>query len=302
MSAASALRITVAINPNASFGHNREVGPRVVEALIAAGHDVAMLREPNFELLRREVAHAVEAGTDALVVVGGDGMVSLGTNLVAGTAIPLGIVAAGTGNDMARGLGLPVGDTDAAIRTLLDSLHRDPRVIDAARVRHGDLTTWYAGVLSAGFDAVVNERANTMTRPRGSSRYILALLRELLTLKPVSYILTIDGAVREVEGMLVSIANNVSLGGGMRVAPDALLDDGLLDVFIVKKLSRLEFIRVFPKVYSGTHTTHPAVEILRATSVRIETVTTIVAYADGERVGPLPVDITVVPGALRMLV
>ncbi|TFV99391.1 diacylglycerol/lipid kinase family protein [Leifsonia flava] len=302
MSAASALRITVAINPNASFGHNREVGPRVVEALIEAGHDIAMLREPNFELLRREAAHAVEAGTDALVVVGGDGMVSLGTNLVAGTAIPLGIVAAGTGNDMARGLGLPVGDTDAAIRTLLGSLHREPRVIDAARVRHGALTTWYAGVLSAGFDAVVNERANTMTRPRGSSRYILALLRELLTLKPVSYTLTIDGVVREVEGMLVSIANNVSLGGGMRVAPDALLDDGLLDVFIVKKLSRLEFIRVFPKVFSGTHTTHPAVEIVRATSVRIETDTAIVAYADGERVGPMPVDIAVVPGALHMLV
>ncbi|KQX07263.1 MULTISPECIES: diacylglycerol/lipid kinase family protein [unclassified Leifsonia] len=302
MSAASALRITVAINPNASFGRNREIGPRVVEALLRAGHDVAMLREPNFELLRREATHAVEAGTDALVVVGGDGMVSLGANLAAGTGLPLGIVAAGTGNDMARGLGLPVGDTDAAIRTLLDSLDREPRLIDAASVRHGDLTTWYAGVLSAGFDAVVNERANTMTRPRGSSRYILALLRELITLKPVRYTLTIDGTVREVEGMLVSVANNVSLGGGMKVAPDALLDDGLLDVFIVKRLSRLEFIRVFPKVFSGTHNTHPAVEIVRASAIRIETDASIVAYADGERVGPLPIDITVVPGALRILV
>lgn len=302
MSAAPASRITVAINPNASFGHNREVGPRVVEALIQAGYDVAMLREPNYELLRRETAHAVDAGTDVLVVVGGDGMVSLGTNLVAGTSIPLGIIAAGTGNDMARGLGLPIGDTDAAIRTLLDSLRREPRVIDAASVRHGDLTTWYAGVLSAGFDAVVNERANSMTRPRGSSRYILALLRELITLKPVSYTLTIDGVARSVDGMLVSVANNVSLGGGMKVAPGALLDDGLLDVFIVKKLSRFEFLRVFPRVFSGTHTTHPAVEFVHARSVRLETDAAIVAYADGERVGPLPVDIQVAPGVLRVLV
>ncbi|MET0974502.1 MAG: diacylglycerol kinase family protein [Leifsonia sp.] len=301
MTAGAALRITVAINPNASFGRNRDVGPRVVESLIRAGHDVGMLREANVELLRREAEHAVAAGTDALVVVGGDGMVSLGANLVAGTGIPLGIIAAGTGNDMARGLGLPIDDAEASTRQVLEALGRRPRAIDAARIQHGDLSTWYAGVLSAGFDAVVNERANTMTRPRGSSRYILALMRELVTLKPVPYRLVIDGVARELEGMLVSVANNVSLGGGMKVAPDALLDDGLLDVFIVKKLSRIEFLRVFPKVFSGTHTTHPAVEIVRARSVRLESGVPIVAYADGERVGPLPVDVQIVPGALHVL-
>ena len=185
MTAGEALRVTVAINPNASFGRNREVGPRVVETIAAAGHDVTMLREPNFELLRRETAHAVAAGTDALVVVGGDGMVSLGTNLVAGTDIPLGIVPSGTGNDMARGLGLPVGDTEAAIARARRGPRREPRSDRrghraARRARH-----LVRRVLSAGFDAVVNERANTMTRPRGASRYILALLRELVTLKPV---------------------------------------------------------------------------------------------------------------------
>ncbi|WP_419819176.1 diacylglycerol/lipid kinase family protein [Glaciibacter flavus] len=302
MTAADHHRVTVAINPNASFGRNRDVGPRVVEAIQRAGHTVAMLREANYELLRREVEHAVTAGTDALVVVGGDGMVSLGTNLVAGTDIPLGIVAAGTGNDMARGLGLPIGDTDAATRALVEALTRKPRVIDAARVKHGELTTWYAAVLSAGFDAVVNERANLMTRPRGASRYIIALLRELVTLSAVQYRMVIDGVPREVEGMLVAVANNTSLGGGMTVAPGALLDDGLLDVFIVHRISRIEFLRVFPRVFRGTHTTHPAVEFVRARSVEIDAEDSIVAYADGERVGPLPIRVDVVPGALKVLV
>ena len=302
MTAADHHRVTVAINPNASFGRNRDVGPRVVEAIQRAGHTVAMLREANYELLRREVEHAVTAGTDALVVVGGDGMVSLGTNLVAGTDIPLGIVAAGTGNDMARGLGLPIGDTDAATRAVVEALTREPRVIDAARVKHGELTTWYAAVLSAGFDAVVNERANLMTRPRGASRYIIALLRELVTLSAVQYRMVIDGVPREVDGMLVSVANNTSLGGGMTVAPGALIDDGLLDVFIVHRISRIEFLRVFPRVFRGTHSTHPAVEFVRARSVEIDADDSIVAYADGERVGPLPIRVDVVPGALKVLV
>ncbi|MEJ3404171.1 YegS/Rv2252/BmrU family lipid kinase [Rathayibacter sp. YIM 133350] len=301
MTAGETLRVTVAINPNASFGKNRDVGQRVVRALVASGHEVAMLREPNFELLRRETEHAVHAGTDALIVVGGDGMVSLGTNLVAGTGIPLGIIATGTGNDMARGLGLPVGDADAATRQVTAALGRTPRRIDAARVRHGPLTTWYAAVLSAGFDAVVNERANRMVRPRGASRYVIALLRELLTLRAVRYSLVIDGVARQVEAMLVSVANNPSLGGGMRVAPDAELDDGLLDVFIVSKIGRLEFLRVFPRVFRGTHVGHPAVEIIRARSVQIDSDADIVAYADGERVGALPVAIEVVPGALAVL-
>ncbi|BDZ63266.1 diacylglycerol/lipid kinase family protein [Agromyces mangrovi Wang et al. 2018] len=292
-------RIVVATNPNASFGRNRAVGPRTAERLEAAGYDVAMLREPNFELLRRETEAAVRAGTDALVVVGGDGMVSLGVNLVAETEVPLGVVGAGTGNDLARALGLPYDDPDAAIDALLDAIGRPPRTIDAATVRHGDLTTWYACVLSAGFDAIVNDRANRMTRPRGPSRYTLALARELATFTPREYVLTIDGEVRTQRAMLVSVANTPSLGGGMRIAPAAEVDDGLLDVFIVHPIGRVGLVRVFPRVYSGTHVDHPAVELLRARSVRIEAAD-VVTYADGERLGPLPVEVTARPGALRV--
>ncbi|WP_353810211.1 diacylglycerol/lipid kinase family protein [Agromyces sp. SYSU T00194] len=292
-------RIVLAINPNAAFGRNRDVGPRTAERLEAAGYEVAMLREPNFELLRRETESEVAAGTDALVVVGGDGMVSLGVNVVAETDVPMGVVGAGTGNDLARALGLPFDDPQAAIEALVRSLGRPPRTIDAATVRHGELTTWFACVLSAGFDAIVNDRANRMTRPRGPSRYAIALARELATFHPREYVLTIDGEVRTQRAMLVSVANTPSLGGGMRIAPDAALDDGLLDVFIVHPLSRLGLVRVFPRVYSGTHVDHPAVELLRARSVRIEA-SGVTAYADGERLGALPVEVTARPGALRV--
>jgi len=292
--------VVVAVNPMASFGHRRDVGPRVVERLRAAGHRVVAMDEANIELLRRETAKAIQDGADALVVVGGDGMANLGIDLVAETGLPLGIVPSGTGNDLADGLGIPVGDTEAAIDLLLAALQREPRTIDAGTIRHGELTTWFGCVVSAGFDATVNERANLMTRPRGRSRYVVALIRELATLHPRPYRIQADGRLIEVDAMLVSVANNRSLGGGMRIAPDADLSDGMLDLFIVERMSRLRFLRMFPKVFRGEHTDLPEVTLLRAASVRIEA-DGIVAYADGERIGPLPIDVTVAPGALRVL-
>ena len=294
-------RIVVAINPQASFGKSRAVGPAVVHTLRAAGHDVTSLIEPDFDQLMTAASAALEKKPDALVVVGGDGMVNLGVNLVSGTSIPLGIVPSGTGNDMSRGLGIPVGNTELAIDALLEALHAPPRVIDAGLVTKGDGSTmWFAGILSAGFDAIVNERANLMRWPRGPQRYNLALLRELAMLKPVHYRLTIDGVHSETHAVLVAVANNVSFGGGMKVTPDAKLDDGLLDVFIVQPLSRIAFLRIFPRVFKGTHVTDVRVSIQRARHVTVEA-ESIVAYADGERVGALPVTVEVRPGALRVL-
>jgi diacylglycerol kinase (ATP) len=292
--------VVVAVNPMASFGHRRDVGPRVVERLREAGHRVVAMGEANIELLRRETAKAIQDGADALVVVGGDGMANLGIDLVAETGLPLGIVPSGTGNDLADGLGIPLRDTEAAIDLLLGALQREPRTIDAGTIRHGELTTWFGCVVSAGFDATVNERANLMTRPRGRSRYIVALLRELATLQPRAYRIHADGRLIETEAMLVSVANNRSLGGGMRIAPDADLADGRLDLFIVERMSRLRFLRMFPKVFRGQHTHLPEVSLLSVSSVSIDA-EGIVAYADGERIGPLPIQVTVAPGALRVL-
>jgi diacylglycerol kinase (ATP) len=299
------LSLVVAINPTASFGKGRNVGPAVVQTLRALGHDVTSLQEPDFEQLLESGRKAVASKPDAFIVVGGDGMVNLGANLVAKTKVPLGIVPSGTGNDMARGLGIPFDNTEAAIRALVDALARPSRTVDAGLVHYVDddgspAERWFACVLSAGFDAIVNERANHMGWPKGASRYLIALGLELARLRPIQYRIVLDGEVLETSGALISVGNNVSLGGGMKVTPDAQLDDGLLDVLVVKALSRTSFLRIFPRVFQGTHVTDPRVTIHRAKRIRIEA-DGLVAYADGERFGTLPIDIEVVPNALRLL-
>ncbi|MEO8528629.1 MAG: diacylglycerol kinase family protein [Pseudolysinimonas sp.] len=305
MATVSRKKLVVAINPSASFGASRHVGPAVVQTLRAMGHEVTSLTEPDFEQLLASARAAVKKHPDALVVVGGDGMVNLGTNLVAGTRVPLAIIPSGTGNDMARVLGIPFDNTEAAVAALDAALAAGPRTIDAGRITWTDETgakneRWFACALSAGFDAIVNERANNMQHPKGPSRYILAMLAELVKLKPISYRLTIDGTVLDTKAALVALGNGVSLGGGMKITPDAKLDDGLLDVLVVQPVSRTAFLRIFPRVFKGTHVTDPRVQITHAKKVRIEA-EGIAAYGDGERIALLPIDVEVVPGALRVL-
>ena len=179
-------------------------------------------------------------------------------------------------------------------------MKREPRRIDAARAKRESRSTWFSAVLSAGFDAAVNERANKLRRPRGPSRYIVALVRELVTFRPRSYDLVIDGRHETATCMLVAICNNVSLGGGMKLAPEASLDDGMLDLVLVAPMKRIAFLRMFPRVFSGTHTSLPEVRIIRAASISL-TAKGPIAYTDGERFGALPVQVDVVPGALLVL-
>ena len=302
---AKTLRLVVAINPSASFGNRKSVGPALVSTLRGLGHEVTSLTEPSFAELIEAARKEIAKKPDAFIVVGGDGMVSLGVNLLAKTKVPLGIVPSGTGNDMARSLGIPFDNTEAAVETLVAALAAGARTIDAGLIHHFSESgekkeTWFACALSAGFDAVVNERANTMTRPKGPSRYIIALVLELITLKPIEYTLTLDGVVTKTKAALISIGNAVSLGGGMKITPDAKLDDGLFDVLVVQPLGRVAFMRIFPRVFKGEHVTDPRVSIYRAKRVAIESAG-IAAFADGERLGLLPIDVEVVPNALRVL-
>ena len=287
------LRVAVVTNPTAGSGTGESVAVRLFGALRDAGHAVA-------ELARSEdLSTAIDV--DALVVVGGDGTAHLGLNIVAGTGIPLGIIPTGTGNDLARAFDIPLGDTDAAIRTLLESLARPPRYIDLGRITYADDTvTYFGGVLAAGFDAVVNERANRMRWPRGSSRYTVALLRELAELRAIEYTVELDGEVSVFTATLVSIANSPYFGGGMRVAPGAEFDDALFDIVSLEPVGRISLLRIFPKVFAGTHIRDPRVTVRKAARVRIDAAA-IVAYADGERIGPLPLDVEIVPRGLAVL-
>lgn len=292
-------RIGLIVNPTADKGRGAALGRDVAARLQAGGHEVIDLSGESADEARDSALAGIAAGLDVLAVTGGDGTVNLGVNLCAGTGTVLAMVAAGTGNDIARGLKLPVHDAVAAAEVIANGR---VRVIDAGRHTDGHgVERWFAGVLGAGFDSLVNERANTWGWPRGRMRYNLAIARELPVFKPIPYVIEVDGMSRSTQAMLVAVANGPSYGGGMQVCPDASFDDGLFDILIVHEISIFDFLKVFPKVFSGKHVGHPAVEILRGRQVRLEA-TGIVSYADGERFEALPMSTEIVPAALHVLV
>jgi len=244
---------------------------------------------------------AVAHGAVALVAVGGDGTVHRVLQAVAGRATGFGLVAAGTGNDFASAVGVPEDPREAAagIAAAL-AAGRDQR-IDAALVADAaGRERWFCAVLAAGFDALVNERANRMRWPSGPRRYDLAIVLELARLRARGYTLELDGEVRTVAAEIVAVGNAASYGGGMRILPDADPADGLLDVIYASPLGRAGLTRLKPRLRSGTHVTDPRVTVFRARHVRLRS-EGIVAYADGERLGPLDLDLTCAPGAVRLL-
>jgi diacylglycerol kinase (ATP) len=293
------MRLGLVVNPTAGKGKAHATAPTIESALRAAGHDLVQLSADSYQQALKNAKDAIKARRiDGLIVAGGDGMAHLAANVCAETAVPFGLLPVGTGNDSARALGMPLGNLSEALTHLVERLSA-PRTIDVMRVSSSAGEFYSCGSVSAGFDALVNQRANSWVFPKGPSRYQLAMVAELANFKPIRYRLLVDGQKREFKAMLCAVANAASFGGGMLIAPEAKVDDGELDLFIVHEISRPELIRVFPKVYTGAHVTHPAVELVRAKSIHLEAAQ-MPAFADGEAVGHAPLSITVVPGGLRV--
>jgi len=285
--------IALLTNPAAGKGRAVRVRDVALPRLRAAGFVVRSIAGRDADEALDLARQCVDDGLEALVVCGGDGIAHLGAQAVANTATRLGILPAGTGNDVARYLDIPLRNPEAATDRIIAGR---TRTLDLARSG----PTYFITVLAAGFDAIVNERANAMTWPRGQMRYNLATLAELRVLKPLPYTLELDGERRQLEANLVAVGNGPSFGGGLRITEGALLDDGMLDVVIIKPLSRVELLKTYPKLFKGTHTTHPQYEHHRVRRVTIAS-PGIIAYADGERFGPLPLTVECVPGALTVL-
>jgi diacylglycerol kinase (ATP) len=285
--------IALLTNPVSGKGKGARVRDRALTRLRGAGLVVRDLQGRDAGEALDLARQCVADGVDALVVCGGDGMVHLAAQAVATTGTPLGIVPAGTGNDVARYFDLPRKDPDAAVDRVIAGR---TRTVDLARSG----SRFFVTVLAAGFDAVVNERANRMTWPKGQMRYNIATLAELRVFKPLPYTLQLDDRQVSLEAMLVAVGNGPSFGGGLRITEGAVLDDGLLDVVIIKPISKPDLVRTYPKLFKGTHVHHPQYEHHLVRSVTVAA-PGIVSYADGERFGSLPLTVECAPGALTVL-
>lgn len=285
--------IVLLTNPTAGKGRAGRARELALEVFADAGHKVRSIEGRDADEALALAGECVADGVETLVACGGDGMVHIAIQALAGSDTRLGVIPAGTGNDFARYLDLPRKDPATATRRIIEGT---PRSVDLARTG----STYYATVMAAGFDAVVNERANAMAWPRGQMRYNIATVAELRTFRPLPYTLDLDGETHQVEAMLVAVGNGPSYGGGLRMTEGAVIDDGLLDVVIIKSIGKIELVRTYPKLFKGTHTTHPRYEVHRVKKATIAA-PGVVAYADGERIGPLPLTVECVPDALSVL-
>ncbi len=271
----------VAINPSSGHGKGSTFGKRVTDYLSSKEVSYRVFSAQSASQLRNEIESSLDSQRyQGIISVGGDGLAHLILQLAVPRSIPFAIIPAGTGNDIVRTLGWSLTDIDGYLDQVIST---KAQPIDLGNVD----SEWFAAILSTGFDSVVNERANSLKWPKGPQRYNAAIALELPKFQPIQYEITMDSSTFTTEAMLIAVGNGRSYGGGMLVCPQAQLNDGLFDVMILEPVTKVEFLKVFPKVFSGSHISHPAVKTFRTQKVSI--VANAVAYADGERIGLAPV-------------
>jgi diacylglycerol kinase (ATP) len=292
--------VALLVNPAAGHGKAVAAAQRARARFAGLGVKVRDLLGTGPADSQELARAAVAGGVDALVVVGGDGMIHLALPALVGTDTPLGVIPAGTGNDQAREYGWPRKDPDRAAEIVAAG---KVRTVDVGKAATADgRETYFGSVLAAGFDSLVSDRTNRMRWPHGRARYNVAMFAEFVNLRPLPFVVTLaDGTVIERDVLLVAVGNTQSYGGGMRITPAADPTDGVFDVTIAKAEPRRKVLRQTPSVYQGKHVERPEVQVLRTASLRLES-PGINAYADGEYLGPLPVDVSIVPQALKIIV
>ena len=281
----------VVINPVSGSGKGAILGAETAGFFSENKLQYKVVTATSGDKLRSNLAEFLDSNVgliEGVVAVGGDGLVHLVLQLVVPRNIAFSAIPAGTGNDFVRALGWGLDEIKIQLNTVVST---PPAAIDLGRVD----SEWFGAVLSTGFDSVVNEKANKMNWPKGPMKYNLAIAMELPKFKPLNYTIELDNQVIETEAMLIAVGNGGSYGGGMKVCPDAVMSDGLFDVMVLRPVSKVEFVRVFPTVFSGKHINHKQVDIYRTKRVSLHAPA--VAYADGERIGGLPVRAECIAGA-----
>ena len=284
-------RLPVLVSPDAGRGRTRRAVGNIFDSLRARGVEPVDITAASAAESQARVADVVTAGGDRIVVVGGDGIVHLALQAVAGTTTALGVVPVGTANDFARAVFGPDQDVDAAVARALS----DPHPIDAIRV--GD--RWVATVATAGFSAAVNQRANHLVWPRGQRRYSVATVLELPRMVCTPTTIIVDGTVFDYDVGVVAVANTAWFGGGMEICPGAVPDDGQLDVTVAAGISRRELLRFFHLVFDGRHVTHPKVHTHRGRRIEVIAAEQQL-WGDGEPIGQGSVVLEAIPHAVAI--
>lgn len=302
------MRWRAVVNPSAGRGRTRKLLPRLTDAFAATGLDVEVCVSVDLDDAVRLARDAFDDGR-GVAACGGDGTVNALAGAAADHGGVLAIVPTGAGNDFARHLGL---DRRRWVDTIPLLTSGQVGTVDLGRAEltgdaddGGGTVRWFTSVANAGFDSEANRWANGVQWASGTTLYVLAVLRTLGTYRPHRFRLTVDGDAHDIEAWLVAIGNARGYAGGMLITPGAELDDGQLDVCVVGPVSRAGFLRSFPRVFKGTHVSHPMVDMYRGKLVELASLdrsVPIELYGSGERIGPLPARMEAVAGALQVVV
>jgi YegS/Rv2252/BmrU family lipid kinase len=287
--------ICLIVNPAAGGGRGGRAAPAVVDALRARGLTVRREDTRSLDHARELALRAAHTGEIA-VTLGGDGLAGAVADALRGVpGAILGVLPGGRGNDLARVLGIGQ-DPVAACATIAGGVARE---LDLGVVGEHS----YVGIASCGFDSDANRIANEAPPWLGNLVYAYGALRALVAWRPARFELVLDGEPHTFTGYSVGACNSKAYGGGMYAAPDAELDDGLLDIVYCEQISKLRFLaRILPKVFKGTHVREPSVHVLRGRDLRIAADRPFTMYADGDPIGELPLRVSALPHAVRVLV
>jgi YegS/Rv2252/BmrU family lipid kinase len=305
MPPAPAASICLIVNPAAGGGKARRIAPQAEQAL--RGHGLQVRRADTRDLAHaRELAVAAARGGEAVVVLSGDG--AIGAIADALRTVPgavLGVLPGGRGNDLARSLGISQ-ELASACATIADGVPRAMDVGEVSAVGSKEPGRAFVGIASVGFDSDANRIANEAPSWLGNLVYAYGALRALVAWRPARFELRLDpldGERRAFVAYTVGACNSKSYGGGMRAAPGAMLDDGLLDVVVLENVSKLAFLtKILPRVFKGEHMREPRVHVLHAKEIIVSADRPFTMYADGDPIGELPLHVRVLGGAINVLV
>lgn len=282
------------VNESAGKGKALYLANQFSKLLVNSNQEFTLIHETSYEKTIEKLKSSLSTNSyKKVIAIGGDGLVNLCLQYLARSGITLGVIPAGTGNDFARAVGV----NGLSVNKIFDLYTKsDPAEIDLGLVKSQSSERWFVQVLSTGFDAEVNSRANKIRWPKGKSKYTIATVRTLAKFRPITYEIEMDGHKLSQSAMLFTIANGETYGGGMRICPGASNSDGFFELLLVKPVSRFVLLTIFPKVFKGNHIPHQKIDTYQAKEVKISASTS--SYADGEYVANLPITVTNVGNAL----